>query len=246
MRPRIWKKLTRTLTGTIFPLCCGICGKEDFFARTIGICRPCSEKPISNQEKDLLRCRVCSSPLNVKECRICSTRNIFFSEARFLRNRDELHAEILNRIKKEYSYGPSIYLSTGARRQFLKWMPENLDACICLPSAPAKWWGNSSTRPFHVCTELYERAKEILQIPKLDVLEKLNRERQAGKSYSERFFYARKSWKIKTNWIGKIPKNILLLDDIFTTGASINEVSRLLRDNGAEKILVLTYLRTLE
>ena len=37
-----------------------------------------------------------------------------------------------------------------------------------------------------------------------------------------------------------INKNILLIDDIYTTGATLNECSRMLKQAGAKKIDVLT------
>ena len=37
--------------------------------------------------------------------------------------------------------------------------------------------------------------------------------------------------------------NVLLVDDIFTTGATMNEASRILLENGAEKVYLLTLLR---
>jgi len=35
-------------------------------------------------------------------------------------------------------------------------------------------------------------------------------------------------------------KNLLLVDDVFTTGATVNECSRVLRENGAKSVTVLT------
>ncbi|HBH1522172.1 TPA: ComF family protein, partial [Clostridioides difficile] len=37
-------------------------------------------------------------------------------------------------------------------------------------------------------------------------------------------------------------KNILLIDDIFTTGLTTNEISKLLKLSGANKVFVLTLL----
>ena len=38
-------------------------------------------------------------------------------------------------------------------------------------------------------------------------------------------------------------KNILLVDDVYTTGATVNECARLLLDRGAQKVDVLTLAR---
>lgn len=40
-------------------------------------------------------------------------------------------------------------------------------------------------------------------------------------------------------------KNILLLDDVYTTGGTVNECARLLIDNGAKNVYVLTLARTI-
>jgi predicted amidophosphoribosyltransferase len=40
-------------------------------------------------------------------------------------------------------------------------------------------------------------------------------------------------------------KSILLLDDVFTTGETVNQCARVLRDGGAREVTVLTVARTL-
>lgn len=37
-------------------------------------------------------------------------------------------------------------------------------------------------------------------------------------------------------------KNVLLVDDIFTTGSTVNEISKVLKINGVNKIVVATFL----
>ena len=37
-------------------------------------------------------------------------------------------------------------------------------------------------------------------------------------------------------------KNVLLVDDIFTTGATVNEISKVLKINGVNKVFVITFL----
>ena len=41
-----------------------------------------------------------------------------------------------------------------------------------------------------------------------------------------------------------IGKNILLIDDVFTTGATVEEISKILKNCGANKIYVLTFAHT--
>ena len=41
-------------------------------------------------------------------------------------------------------------------------------------------------------------------------------------------------------------KNILLIDDVFTTGATVNECAKILKKNGANKVFVLTFARVVK
>ena len=38
-------------------------------------------------------------------------------------------------------------------------------------------------------------------------------------------------------------KNILVIDDVFTTGSTVNEISEMLKNNNAGKIYILTVSR---
>ena len=40
-------------------------------------------------------------------------------------------------------------------------------------------------------------------------------------------------------------KRIILVDDVFTTGTTVNEVSRVLKEGGASKVAVLTAARAI-
>ena len=191
------------------------------------------------------RCDVCYSPISElsEVCGFCDSKNIFFTKMFSLRDRNDLLGELLNKLKSNHEYPVSIFLSLGIRRILRRLKSLDLDACILLPSYSKNKIFNPDLRPFSPSGRLYEETKRILGIPLIDPLMKTSPERQAGKSFSERFFHAYSAWEIKPKWKDRCPSKILLLDDVFTTGASVNEASRILKKNGTKSVYVLTYLK---
>ncbi|EQA44955.1 phosphoribosyl transferase domain protein [Leptospira broomii serovar Hurstbridge str. 5399] len=238
------RKVAYEALNYFYPILCGICGREDFFSRHSGLCKECA-----NLAKDTLKypkCPVCSWKIEAGQCSYCLSRNVFFTRAFFLHERTDLLAEALNKIKKQSAYPLSLFLSLGARKVLRNFKNVGLQAYLLLPSSSPPWFGTVPTRPFSPMRELLLRTEETLNLSCIHPLKKMGKTRQAGKSYADRFFHARNSWAIREEWIGKCPKKVLILDDVFTTGASVNEASRILRENGSEEIYVLTYLRTME
>ncbi|TGK07790.1 ComF family protein [Leptospira semungkisensis] len=238
-------KVLERLLNIFFPILCGICGKEDFFSLRLGLCGECIRK--TRGIGAFSRCNVCSSPLKGKEaCVFCDSRNIFFDRALSIRDRNDLLSEILNRLKSRKEFTLSIFLSSGSRKILRKLKELEFDACVILPSFKKRSWSSGKERPFLASSRLCKEARDILGIPFIQPLLKSSAEKQAGKSFSERFFHAYRSWKIHPSWENRCPSRILLLDDVFTTGASVNEASRVLKQNGAKSVYVLTYLRTVD
>ncbi|PKA16045.1 competence protein ComFC [Leptospira haakeii] len=231
------------LLDFFFPLLCGICGREDFFSLKIGLCKRCAYT--ARTAKPSYRCNVCSSPIAAPftVCEFCDSRNVFFTKVFSLRDRNDLLGELLNKLKSNHEYPVSIFLSLGIRKVLRELKILDIDACILLPSYSKNRISNSDLRPFSPSRRLYEETERILKIPLIDPLMKTSAERQAGKSFSERFFHAYSAWDIDPNWADRCPSKILLLDDVFTTGASVNEASRILKKNGTKSVYVLTYLR---
>lgn len=62
---------------------------------------------------------------------------------------------------------------------------------------------------------------------------------QVGKSGAERRKRLKNAFDITNNAIA-LPKHVILIDDVVTTGTTVNEVSALLKQNGVEKVTVLS------
>ncbi len=72
-----------------------------------------------------------------------------------------------------------------------------------------------------------------------------NNKKQSGLKIEERFTNVKSVYKvINKNIISG--KRILLIDDIYTTGATVNECSKVLKAAGANKVLVATIARAIK
>lgn len=67
---------------------------------------------------------------------------------------------------------------------------------------------------------------------------------QTGLKGSERRRNVKNAFRIKRPEL-VLNKKILLIDDVFTTGATVNECARILRQAGAEEITVFTFARVI-
>ena len=65
---------------------------------------------------------------------------------------------------------------------------------------------------------------------------------QAGRSRSERLLALENSMKIG-NWKLEIPRAVLLVDDVWTTGATMSECCKILKQNGAQQVWGLVLAR---
>ena len=78
----------------------------------------------------------------------------------------------------------------------------------------------------------------------MENLLKINKRYKSQKelSYSHRFItiIGKFSLKEKKDISGK---NILIADDVFTTGATLNECARVLKENGAAKVYTISIAR---
>ncbi|PJZ57680.1 ComF family protein [Leptospira barantonii] len=234
----------RKLLDIFLPSTCEFCGRYDLFSSKIGVCKRCH---LENSEPAICfegLCRICKEPLNKGECAFCSSRNVFFEEMKFLRSRTPFLAKVINRIKHGSVYMLSIYLCLGLKKELRSWKDLNFAGILLMPSTKTKWYRRKKRRPFESCDFVFRRIRKILSIPRIDPIEKISEEKQAGKSFADRFVHARLAFRIKQEYKEKLKGNYLVVDDVFTTGASANELARILIGNGADCVRVLTLIRT--
>ena len=209
-------KLFEEFLNVIFPHVCGFCEQID----KNGLCKDC-EKTIS---KMLIYKRQ-------------GYKDKFFDEHIYILDYENIRGKIL-----EYKFNNKSYLY----KTFAKIILNSKKICDILKS-----YDIITSVPIHKKrkkergynqSELIAReiSKNIDEICYKDVLKKIkNNPKQSLLNEEERVFNVKNVYEVLDKEI-IYNKRIILFDDIYTTGNTVNECSRVLKQNGAKYILVLS------
>ena len=210
-------QISEYILGLIYPPTCGICDK--FYKETI--CKKCEIK-LKKYEINSFK----------------KSKNEYFNECMHIFKYEGIIREklILYKFKdKSYLYKTfsEIILKNEKACAFLK----NYDIIVPVPIHKKRML----TRGYNQ-TELI--AQEIAKHTSLQIENKILLKRKNIISQSKLKKYQRKE-NVKNAFFAKniekiLNKRILLFDDIYTTGSTINECSKVLKNAGAKKIGVLT------
>lgn len=222
----------------LFPIFCIFCGELDILSKKIGVCKKCYNNfPQKEENKNL--CRVCKTPLVEGDCVYCNSRNIFFNELVFLTYRDEVERNLIQNIKFHNKPYLSLYFRIGIRKKLGNWQKKHYQAIVVITS-------NKKTvkkRPIHPCKFVTEYLVKMFKVAVISPFQKVSHQLQSGQSYRDRFIHARMAFEIHKKYKNQLRGNYLLVDDVFTTGATINELARLLILNGAHSVDILVMTR---
>jgi ComF family protein len=188
-------------------------------------------------------CSICGIPFISKEvenhpCGACVTHRKYFTMARALGAYEGSLREAIHRWKYEgKTYLTPFFaewMEEGLNRY---WGPHSLDLLIPAPLHPQRLRERGFNQALLLVKELSRRTgipyrKTILQKKKPTIP-------QVNLSGTEREKGLRGAFQV----IGKeelLGKSVLLVDDVYTTGATVNECSKVLLRGGAERVNVLT------
>lgn len=199
------------------------------------LCPDCAEeiRPISGP-----RCYKCGKPVKEDEeyCRDCSAHPGAFDQGRGIFHYDDRMKYSIMKYKyfgcREYSrfYGKAMYLY--GREMLALWKPQ-----VIVP-VPLHW-RKQRMRGFNQAELLAEELSEYTGIP---VDTRLLKKRHATKSQKKLDAVGRKknlreAFQVAGNPAGK---RILLIDDVYTTGSTMDVLSRALLEKGASHVFFLT------
>lgn len=222
------------LVDILFPGSCISCGCSISIS-DMNLCSSCYDK-IEYLEEN---CGKCSGILDKGECSICRSREFYLERNICVADFSGVMKDIIENYKF-YGRRSLKKIIAGTVLKQVNFKCIEFDIITSVPVNKRKKW----KRGYNHSEDISKTLSKILKKPYRELLyEKRKRGGQKFLGYRERFINIINRFGVKKG-VDIIGKQVLLVDDIFTTGATINECARVLREKGAHKVFSLTIART--
>ncbi|MBR4998281.1 MAG: ComF family protein [Clostridia bacterium] len=189
-------------------------------------------------------CERCGSQMNENQkgvCMKCKKRNYNFERAKSVFEYNATPKIVVHGLK----YGGKKYLAEYMVKYLLDvYSTWNIvaDIVTCVPTFSLKAKG----RDYNHSQVLAEIFANELKLPFYDLVTKrVDTSSQTSLNTRERMENMKDSFAFKHEFKDLIKgKSILIIDDVITTGATTNEISKILKESGAKACFVLTFAHT--
>lgn len=214
------------------PIRCPLCSRESPRTNPSPLCEDCGDRLSGTRLTREGRCEICFFPIHAGGCSFCRSRIVFFDR----------HESIFplsggwNIILKKWKFENDralfrIFVNAAAERA----SSFAADALVYIASGRA----GRAVRSYQPCADLARAVGGGLGVPSFPALVKAT-SRQSGRGYSDRFVAITGALNVNTD-IRKASR-VILIEDVFTTGATANEAARVLKKNGVNDVTVLSLL----
>lgn len=182
----------------------------------------------------------CGKPVSREDqeyCRDCGKRNYAFEQGRSLWR----HVPPVSKAIYQFKFhNKRYYAEIFARemaREYGQWIRDRgIEEILPVPLHPSR----RRKRGYNQAELLAKEISKELQIPiRKNVVFRVRRTKpQKQLDDREREENLQRAFGISRQW--KAPANVLVVDDIYTTGSTVHRISKLLLKAGAEKVYFLT------
>lgn len=242
LKKSFWGKMLRTvleeMIDWIFPEKCIICNCE--ISKNSLFCSQCFSD-LKFIEFPICQCCGKQMEISIDNAQLCETCLKFKREFEFCRSLliyDKVSRRLIIKIKRKGDHATAKRIC-----QLLAFKYQNLfsDADLIVP-VPSHWT-RLLKRGYNPPAIIASKISHFLKIPfRTDVLKRvLKTQYQKNKSFEERLENVNGAFLCKKDLSGK---KIILVDDVLTTGATLNECAKTLKSANAEKVFGLTIAST--
>jgi ComF family protein len=243
-----WKQVAGRILDLLYPPACALCGVNLSHGRAL--CDEC-DGDLPRLEKPF--CQACGEAYpgiidGPFDCPNCQDLKFFFDFARPATVRDDRTLDLVHRLK----YGREIHLA----RELGRLACESFAADERLAPALDGGWPlvpvplhrkRLRHRHFNQAAEISLALAKRCGLPVLDALHRTRQtETQTALNRKQRMENLRGAFEITRRgrrWIEKSPHGAVLIDDVLTTGSTVNECAKTLRRAGFKNVFVVTVMR---
>lgn len=234
------------LLNLVYPAVCGICEAKlaDGTDSGLSVCDKCLSGIKRNKPPFCRRCgrSLYGAAESVEACWECYGRRFYYERSWSCLIYEGIAKETLHLLKysKKLSFG-AVFCELFVR--FIRENPEiisGMDAVIAVPLHGAKLREREFNQA-HLLAKAIVKEFDLKDLSRYLIRAYPTRP-QSKLDKSERLKNVKDTFKaIEISFLRD--KNILLADDLFTTGATLNECAKILKEAGVKKIHCLTFAR---
>lgn len=223
----------RKILGFFYPETCIFCGK----ICPGGICADCRAKVLLIREP---RCKRCGKPVRYAEeelCYDCSHRKFHYEQGRSL----WLHKAPVSQSVYDFKYKNRRVYGEVYAREFVRAFGKliriwEIDLIVPVPLHRKKFKKRGYNQAEIVAREI--GARMGIAVDSALVIRKRDTAPQKRYGHTERRKNLADAFAVSRTEISA--RHILIIDDIYTTGSTVDSVAKVLRQSGAEKTYFLT------
>ncbi|MBR2141088.1 MAG: ComF family protein [Rickettsiales bacterium] len=226
----------------IYPDVCLSCGK---ILDSEGFCVNCWKELVFIKKP---YCFLCGRPLDINSqmgliCADCINKKYYFDRVFSVFVYNRVIAKAIFRFKFNRKTFLSKFFAKFLNNK-LKECNEKIDFIVPIPMNVMKL----RNRGYNQAVLLAKDLSKMVKIPCIYdlIIKTKNTKAQSSLSHKERKFNLKLAFKLNEKYKDIVKnKNILIVDDVFTTGSTANECSKILKKSGAVgRIFVLTIAKT--
>ena len=228
-------KLKELLKSIFYPkgLTCSVCKRESFSSDWL--CDKCKDSmPYNNKS-------VCghsgrATPYSVEYCDYCKDKQTFVDKARSIYEYEDPVNLLVQRLK----YGGERYLAEVFAKEMQSIYFKAIGYADCIVFVPMTD-KRKKERGYNQSEELAKALAKLIEVPiEGNVLVKTkDTESQVGLERRERLKNVRGSISVKNRAL-IADKRVMIIDDVMTTGATLEVIAEKLKEAGASEVVAIT------
>ncbi len=240
----------RQLANFLYPPRCAVCGDRFGLEAQRRVCDPCLAR-VEKIPRPI--CSLCGAPMQSAgaiedRCASCLDRRPNFASARAVaryRPSAESDRRSLPSLIRRHKYGLDQSLAKALAEflgEELPYSSADCDVVVPVPLHPRRLWWRGFNQAALLAMTISRRLEKPLEVEALRrsrmTTPQTSQDHDARRRNVRRAFAVTRPARIKG-------RRILLIDDVMTTGATVDECARVLMAAGAARVDVLTLARVL-